>query len=121
MTENGQELSETIKKPKPKLLYDYNECAEYLQEKYNFPVYKDHVIHRRDENTGKWSKSREYCTMRDFWVWVTGEYDVTNPSFTFNISDNTDRDLSRNEPWALEIFSRFIDEFGDGVTFLTDW
>lgn len=95
-------------KPKPqkqsRTYYDYNECRDYLQEKYDYDE-RDYAGKYSHGNSGDGNKP-----YLDFWHWVIERYEIHNGCYiTFDKSELDDIE----KDWIKEIYSHYLDEFAD--------
>jgi len=96
---------------KPKLkktaYYDYNECRNYLQEKYNYDE-RDYAGQFKKTKNGKIIERDDSKPYLDFWLWVCDNHEIHNDCFiTF-----TEEELAKiKEDWVKEIYTHYLKEF----------
>ena len=88
---------------KTKSYYDYNQCRNYLQEKYGYDE-RDYA--------GRFKNRGEDLPYQDFWHWVIKRHEVHNGCFIIFSKENLEED-SETEDWVKEIYKHYIDEFAD--------
>jgi hypothetical protein len=96
-----------MKKPtkKTKSYYDYIQCRDYLQKKYDY--------NERDY-AGKFkNRDKEDVPYQDFWHWVIEHYQVCNGCFITFSKEYLECDGKESEAWVREIYKHYIDEFAD--------
>lgn len=94
-------------------VFDYIECRDYLQEKYEYNE-RDYAGHFTDKGFDS--------PYQDFWHWVIDACGVTQGGTVYFANDLID---SCDKPWQAEILEHYLVEFGEGpnreCAFLTDW
>jgi len=101
--------------------YLYNECCDYLQDKYGY-LERDYcgrwAVHPKSTEYTKPSEKRPY---KDFWHWVIENYDITKSGETIMFTDDKIPEIE--EGWIRTIYQRYMDEFGeDGkLEMLCEW
>lgn len=97
-----------MQKPKKhkKEYYDYNECRDYLQEKYGYDE-RDYL----GMFTGK--TVNDNVEYQDFWHWVCDNYEIHNGCcITFDMELLKEKDIYI-KPWQKEILKHYLEEFAD--------
>lgn len=96
-------------KKQTKGYYDYNQCRNYLQDKYNYDE-RDYAKKYYRNKKNKITKVNNDKPYLDFWCWVLDNYTINNGCFiTFYKNDIK----QIKEDWIKEIYSHYIDEFAD--------
>lgn len=106
-------MKKKIDKPvkQTKTYYDYNECRNYLENKYGYDE-RDYSK-RFKRKDGKLTGINNDVEYRDFWHWVLDHNQISNGCFiTFYKEDLEDPEMDF-EDWQKEIYKRYIDEFAD--------
>ena len=83
--------------------YDYLECRDYLQDKYNYV-------------------ERDFSALyhQDFWHWVVENYEIHNGCY---LTFSYDKIPEIQEDWAKTIYKYYLTEFSENgeVTFWVWW
>jgi hypothetical protein len=96
-----------LKKPERvnKSFYVYNQCRDYLQDKYGYnerdyakPLFGQEGWHKN------WQERPQ-----DFWYWVCKHYQITNGCFIVFTKDVLEE---IKEDWVRTIYKFYLDEFG---------
>lgn len=101
-----------MEKPKKhsKEFYDYRECRDYLQQKYDYD----------ERDLAGWRKKMDDSVpYQDFWHWVVEHHQISNGCFvTFSREALAELDAV---DWQREIYVRYLDEFADESGELEMW
>lgn len=89
-------------KKKSRSYYDYIQCRDYLQAKYNY-LERDYA--------GKFANGKlNGKPYLDFWHWVLDNHEVHNGCEILFSKEELE---TIEKPWVKEIYQRYIDEFAD--------
>ena len=96
-----------VERPKKhtKTFYDYNECSEYLQQKYG---YNERDVAGAITKDGI-DKTKPY---QDFFRWLINHFDINSGTFF----DFCEGDALYEEEWIQTIYNRYVDEFAEDGT-----
>jgi hypothetical protein len=83
--------------------YDYNECRDYLQKKYDY----DERDYAKKYKTQPFDAEIPYF---DFWHWVIANHEIHNGC---EIMFYREKMEEIKEDWVKEIYSRYIEEFAE--------
>jgi len=108
-----------MEKPKPKVVqrvsFDYNECRDYLQEKFGYNERDFAGKFSRDGNTD--------APYQDFWHFVIECDDSISDGCYFTMDRDWVEDFEKDDFRSI-ILNRYVDEFGggsDSVQFWVEW
>lgn len=96
-------LKKPIKKHRNEPTYDFNECTEYIEKKYN-------IKHR--DYAGKFSDGKvKDVPYQDYWHFVLDKYDDIRNDYYFDMEISYMREDA--EDWQNKITDLFEKEFAD--------
>lgn len=95
--------------------YNYNECKEYINKKYNINI-EDYEGRFKDKNTNYDAK------YLNFWHWLIERFNVHNGSIIeFDVEGLLKESDDYTPIWAKEILKLFKDEFGSTIPLKFYW
>ena len=142
-----------MKKPKPRTqtYLDYNECCDYIEQKYGYDTrdfagkykYIEEKYKELDRVYGKGWRDMPMNQLHqlnpnieadlqkideaeppylDFWHWVVDRCNVSNGGIIY--FSRTDSEWPEDEKWIETIYNHFLDEFADEngeLAMRTEW